>query len=461
MKKKLRVLPILFALCAVAVPAISQNLQNQQEQMRFQGMDRNRDGRITRNEWRGNNQSFSNEDWNGDGVLSGDEVRPGASRVGELLSSERTAARFRDLDGNNDGVITRTEWRDDRKAFDRLDTNRNGMLNRDEFFANKNDLEGRFADLDRNNDGAIARNEWDDDRQAFDALDANRNGVLSHGEFIARGQDGEFASLDTNRDNRIARNEWRGDRGAFDRLDVNRNNVLSLVEFSARGDDSNNDGLITRNEWRGYFREFDVVDSNRDSVLSRDEFLGLVDNRARNEWRADPIIIVSGTEFAVRSNETIDSKTASVGQHFSAVIERDILDSTGNLAIPKGSDAELVIRQTEDGSMTTASELVLDVDSVTVAGIRYLVSTEDMEKEGRHGIGANRRTGIMVGGGAGLGALIGALSGGGKGAAIGAGVGAAAGAAGQILTKGSEVRVPAETVLNFKLEQDLRLEPAS
>ena len=411
MKKKLRVLPILFALCAVALPAISQNLQNQQEQMRFQGMDRNRDGRITRNEWRGNDQSFSNEDWNGDGVLSGDEVRPGARRLGDVLSSERSAARFRDLDGNNDGVI--------------------------------------------------ARNEWDDDRQAFDALDANRNGVLSHGEFIARGQDGEFASLDTNRDNRIARNEWRGDRGAFDRLDVNRNNVLSLVEFSARGDDSNDDGLITRNEWRGYFREFDVVDSNRDSVLSRDELLGLVDNRARNEWRGDPIVISSGTEFAVRSNETIDSKTASVGQHFSALIERDILDSTGRLAIPKGSDAELVIRQTEDGSMTNASELVLDVDSVTVAGIRYLVSTEDMEKEGRHGIGANRRTGIMVGGGAGLGALIGAIADGGKGAAIGAGVGAAAGAAGQILTKGGEVRVPAETVLNFKLEQDLRLEPAS
>src|SRR3990172_3147895 len=189
MKKKFFILPILFALSAMALPAISQNLQNQQEQMRFQGMDRNRDGRITRNEWRGNNQSFSNEDWNGDGVLSGDEVRPGARRVGGLLSSERSAARFRDLDGNNDGVITRTEWRGDRKAFDRLDTNRNGMLNRDEFFSNKNELQGRFSDLDRNNDGAIARNEWDDDRKAFDALDANRNGLLSHGEFIARGRD--------------------------------------------------------------------------------------------------------------------------------------------------------------------------------------------------------------------------------------------------------------------------------
>src|SRR3989304_3001811 len=128
MKNKLRILPILLALCAAALPAISQNLQNQQEQMRFQGLDRNKDGRITRNEWRGNDQSFSNEDWNGDGVLSGDEVLPGARRLGDVLSSERSAARFRDLDGNNDGVITRTEWRGDRKAFDRLDTSRNGVL---------------------------------------------------------------------------------------------------------------------------------------------------------------------------------------------------------------------------------------------------------------------------------------------------------------------------------------------
>jgi len=66
----------------------------------------------------------------------------------------------------------------------------------------------------------------------------------------------------------------------------------------------------------------------------------------------------------------------------------------------------------------------------------------------------------MVGGGAGLGALIGAIAGGGKGAAIGAGVGAAAGAAGQVLTKGGQVKVPAESVLIFKLDQDLRVEPA-
>lgn len=42
----------------------------------------------------------------------------------------------------------------------------------------------------------------------------------------------------------------------------------------------------------------------------------------------------------------------------------------------------------------------------------------------------------------------------------GAAVGAGAGAGGRVLTIGKVVCVPAETVMNFKLDKDLRLEPA-
>jgi hypothetical protein len=168
--------------------------------------------------------------------------------------------------------------------------------------------------------------------------------------------------------------------------------------------------------------------------------------------------IPSGTELSVRTNEIIDSKTASVGQTFSAVIASDVLDSSGAVTIPKGSDAQLVIRSAQGGSITSTSDLVLDVDSVTVSGTRYLISTGDLEQQGGQGVGANKKTAIMVGGGAALGTLIGAIVGGGKGAAIGAAVGAAGGLGTEVLTKGKEVRVPAETLLNFKLDQDLRLQ---
>jgi membrane-bound inhibitor of C-type lysozyme len=168
--------------------------------------------------------------------------------------------------------------------------------------------------------------------------------------------------------------------------------------------------------------------------------------------------IPNGTELSVRTNEAIDSKSATVGQRFSAVVAADVVDSSGRVTIARGSDAELVIRSTSGGSISSASDLVLDVDSITISGRRYLVSTTDLDKQGGQGVGANRRTGIMVGGGAAVGTLIGAIVGGGRGAAIGAAVGAGAGVGTEILTKGSQVRVPAETLLTFRLDQDLRLQ---
>ncbi len=63
----------------------------------------------------------------------------------------------------------------------------------------------------------------------------------------------------------------------------------------------------------------------------------------------------------------------------------------------------------------------------------------------------------MTGGGAVLGTVIGAIAGGGKGAAIGAVGGGAGGAATQVLTRGKEVNVPAETLLTFKLDQPVTL----
>ena len=52
-----------------------------------------------------------------------------------------------------------------------------------------------------------------------------------------------------------------------------------------------------------------------------------------------------------------------------------------------------------------------------------------------------------------LGAIIGGIAAGGKGAAIGAAAGGGAGAGVQILTKGQQVKVPSETLLEFRLQQ--------
>jgi hypothetical protein len=101
---------------------------------------------------------------------------------------------------------------------------------------------------------------------------------------------------------------------------------------------------------------------------------------------------------------------------------------------------------------------VIDVQSMTVTGRRYLVSTSDLKQTSGTGIGANRGTAETVGGGAALGTIIGAIAGGKKGAAIGVLVGAAGGAGVQVLNRGKDVRVPAETLLTFTLNKPVTLQ---
>jgi len=165
----------------------------------------------------------------------------------------------------------------------------------------------------------------------------------------------------------------------------------------------------------------------------------------------------AGTELVVRTIETIDSKNSSADQPFSALVERAVSDASGRVIIPEGSSAQLVIRQVSSGGATGSPEMVLDVQSITVGGRRYLVSTADLTEDSDTGIGTNKRTAETVGGGAAVGTIIGAIAGGGKGAAIGGLIGAAGGAATQVLTKGHDVKVPAETVLRFRLDKPVTL----
>jgi hypothetical protein len=183
-------------------------------------------------------------------------------------------------------------------------------------------------------------------------------------------------------------------------------------------------------------------------------------NNRRDMSRApmESRVVPAGTDFSVRTNERIDSTTATEGRTYSAQIARDILDTSGAVLIPRGSDAQLVIRSASQGGTLDGPQLSLDVESVTIDGRRYLVSTQDIKQGSDQNIGKNRRTAEMVGGGAVLGTLLGAIAGGGKGAAIGLIAGAAAGGTAQVLTRGKEVKVPPETVLTFRLEQPIRLQ---
>lgn len=178
----------------------------------------------------------------------------------------------------------------------------------------------------------------------------------------------------------------------------------------------------------------------------------------RAEIRTKTYLLPVGTQISVRTEDTIDSAAAAEGQTYPAEVTDNVLDANGDVVIPHGSNGQLVIRSaSKGGRIHGTSDLVLDLQSISVEGQQYLISTSDVRESGKQGLGANKRTAEFTGGAAAVGAIIGAIAGGGKGAAIGAGAGAGGGALTQILTKGGSIRVPVETVLTFQLDKPVQI----
>ena len=168
-----------------------------------------------------------------------------------------------------------------------------------------------------------------------------------------------------------------------------------------------------------------------------------------------PNTIPAGTTLEVRTGETIAS-TKPEGRTYQADIATEVVDAQGKVLVPKGSRVELVVLEAQEKEGLRGASLQLGMRSVTVEGVTYLVVSEEVKRTS--GLGKNEETAKTVGGGAALGTLIGAAAGGGKGAVLGVIVGAAAGAAVQVMTQGKEVRVPAESVLRFKLDEPIQLQ---
>jgi hypothetical protein len=103
----------------------------------------------------------------------------------------RDRAYFRDLDRNGDNVVSRSEWRATGREFRDLDVNQNGVLESDEIRSRSDSsnqgtrfsLRQRFTRIDQNGNGTIEGNEWKFNSDRFHALDTNRNSVLEFEEF--------------------------------------------------------------------------------------------------------------------------------------------------------------------------------------------------------------------------------------------------------------------------------------
>ena len=178
---------------------------------------------------------------------------------------------------------------------------------------------------------------------------------------------------------------------------------------------------------------------------------------AGNTYGSNPssggVIVPAGTRILIRMIDSVDSSRNHVGDKFLASLEADLV-ADGITVAPKGTDVYGRLAEAQEaGRVTGKSQLRLELTDLLIHDKLQPILTGDYEIAGE---GRGGDTVRKAAGGAVLGALIGAIAGGGKGAAIGAGVGGGAGTAVNVMTRGEQVRVPSETVLEFRLQQPFR-----
>jgi hypothetical protein len=169
------------------------------------------------------------------------------------------------------------------------------------------------------------------------------------------------------------------------------------------------------------------------------------------------LTVPAGTPILVRMLDTVDSSKNPPGSRFTATLETNLVVN-GAVVVPKGNTIYGRLTQAKQaGRASGSSELQLELTEIVVGGTAYSLLTSDYQVKGGS---SGKRSAKRILGGTGLGAIIGGIAGD---AGIGAAIGATAGLVGSIAQKGETVKIPTETLIEFRLEQPtcLPLTPAS
>jgi hypothetical protein len=168
--------------------------------------------------------------------------------------------------------------------------------------------------------------------------------------------------------------------------------------------------------------------------------------------------IPAGTILAIRIDQRISVKTSRAGDRFTGEIVDPVLASDNSVLVPKGARVGGVVDASHRrGHFKGRSLLELRLTSLTVNGIQYPLSTRDLARSKK---GKGKRSTAMIAGGSGLGMLVGGVASGGTGLLVGGLVGGGAGTAAAGLTGNRDIDIPAESIVHFKLADDLEVQPA-
>lgn len=166
------------------------------------------------------------------------------------------------------------------------------------------------------------------------------------------------------------------------------------------------------------------------------------------------VTVPAGTRILIRTVDSIDSSKQKAGFRFTATLETN-LQAQGMVVAPGGTTVYGRLAQASSaGNMSGGAQLTLELTDIVINGNAQPLLTSMYEIKSQ---GQGSKTAKRVVGGTGLGALIGGIAGGGKGAAIGAGAGAVTGTVVSGATKGQQLVIPSESLIEFRLQQPASL----
>lgn len=170
----------------------------------------------------------------------------------------------------------------------------------------------------------------------------------------------------------------------------------------------------------------------------------------------------------VRLDSELSSRTARIGDRFTASVTEPVYGASGVEVIPVGSKVwgrVTSVRRAErrsPGNISVAFNAVEMPNRArhVINGSLSSLQTDNVNTDNEStvkGRSNTKRDAVFIGGGAATGALIGAIAGGGKGAGIGAIIGGALGTGARVYEKEQEADVKSGTEFGVILNQSVRL----
>lgn len=169
------------------------------------------------------------------------------------------------------------------------------------------------------------------------------------------------------------------------------------------------------------------------------------------------VTLPRGTGLAIRINQRIEVKHAVPGERFTGELASDV-SRDGRVVLPRGTAVRGVVDAAHRrGHFKGRSILELRLTTLVMNGRNYPLETADFVASKK---GKGKRTAGFIGGTAGVGMLVGGIASGGVGLAVG---GLAGGGLGTLLagaTGNRDIVIPAESLVRFRLQDDLTVQPA-